>query len=91
MLGEKHCLRKCEACSGSTGDSKVICQCPLLCYVIVHQIKNWLVVQKKKKKRKKEKKPKIKQIPLSLATCSTVSTSLTHKTMTHIQINLLRG
>ena len=84
MLGEKNCLRKSEACSGSTSDSKVICQCPLLCYVIVHQIKNWLAVQKKKK-------TKIKQIPLSLATCSTVSTSLTHKTMTHIQINLLRG
>lgn len=83
MLGEKNCLRKSEACSGSTGDSKVVCQCPIKDTVIVHQIKNWFIVPKKKKN--------IKQIPLSLATCSTVSTSLTHKTMTHIQINLLRG
>lgn len=52
MLGEKNCLRKSEACSGSTGDSKVVCQCPIKDTVIVHQIKNWFIVPKKKKKHK---------------------------------------
>lgn len=52
MLGEKNCLRKSEACSGSTGDFKVICQCPVKDTVIVHQIKNWSVVPKKQNKTK---------------------------------------
>ena len=63
--GEKNCLRKSEACSGSTTDSKVICQCPLLCYFIVHQIKK-LVSSTKKKTHK------IKQISLPLATYSSI-------------------